>query len=198
VLETRCRKVRDLASLGRPTRLILQRRRFECSDCGQRFTETRLEVEGKVTGRLVRRLVADVRRSTVRELARRHRLSWHCIMSLVRTWAAVVATQHPGRAPSSAADRRDVAATRSPLRHRVLNGQTGTVWPSSATALKSVIEHHPHRALTQIVRVLPAIRHRSIRLEDRRASSRPGAVQRRRARQSRHGHDLRGPGPQVQ
>jgi hypothetical protein len=48
------------------------------------------EIEGKVTRRLTRWLVRDSKYLTIRELSRRHRLSWYVIMWLVRSWAAVV------------------------------------------------------------------------------------------------------------
>src|SRR4249919_3730553 len=91
VHETRRRRVRDLASLGRPTTLVVQVRRFECQGCGHRFTPEHPELAGKITRRLARTLVTDVRKLTVRELARRHRLGWHLIMGVVRAWADTVA-----------------------------------------------------------------------------------------------------------
>ncbi len=92
VHETRRRRVRDLPSLGRPTTLVVQVRRFE-RGCGRRFTPEHPELAGKITRRLARSLVTDVRKLTVRELARRHRLGWHLIMSVVRAWAETLAVQ---------------------------------------------------------------------------------------------------------
>ena len=56
--------------MGRPTTLVVQVRRFECR-CGHRFTPEHPELAGKITRRLARTLVADVRKLTVRELVRR-------------------------------------------------------------------------------------------------------------------------------
>ena len=58
VHETRRRRVRDLPSLGRPTTLVVQVRRFECR-CGHRFTPEHPELAGKIT----RSLVAAQRRA---------------------------------------------------------------------------------------------------------------------------------------
>jgi hypothetical protein len=55
-------------------------RRFECLNRGHRHTEDDSEIEGKVTLRLARWLVRDSKCLTIRELSRRHRLSWHSIM----------------------------------------------------------------------------------------------------------------------
>lgn len=49
VHETRRRRVRDLPSLGRPSTLVVQVRRFECLDCGHRFTPEHPELAGKIT-----------------------------------------------------------------------------------------------------------------------------------------------------
>ena len=57
VHETRRRRVRDLPSLGRPTTLVVQVRRFECG-CGHRFTPEHPELAGKITRRLARQLVS--------------------------------------------------------------------------------------------------------------------------------------------
>ena len=89
VHETRRVEIRDLP-LGRPAPLVWLQRRFECPNCGHRHTEDHPEIEGKVTRRLARSLVRDSKYLTIRELSRRHRLSWHLIMRLVRSWAAVV------------------------------------------------------------------------------------------------------------
>lgn len=89
VHETRRVVVKDLP-LGRPTTLIWLQRRFECENCGERHTEDHPEIEGKVTRRLARQLVRDAKFLTIRELSRRHHLSWHFIMGLVRDWAARV------------------------------------------------------------------------------------------------------------
>jgi len=84
VHETRRRRVRDLPSLGRPTTLVVQVHRYQCAECDRRFTPEHPELAGKITRRLARTLVSDVRKLTIRELARRHRLGWHLIMGEVR------------------------------------------------------------------------------------------------------------------
>jgi transposase len=99
VHETRRRRVRDLPSLGRPTTLVVQVRRFDCQGCGRRFTPGHPKQAGKIARRLARTLVADVRKLTVRELIRHHGLGWHLIMGVVRAWAKTVA---PSGGPSAA------------------------------------------------------------------------------------------------
>ncbi len=84
VHETRRVVVPDIP-LGRPTTLIWLQPRFECDDCGERHTEEHPEIEGKVTRRLARQLVADSKYLTIRELSRRHRLSWHLVMGRCAT-----------------------------------------------------------------------------------------------------------------
>ncbi|HSH59566.1 MAG TPA: hypothetical protein VK988_07980 [Acidimicrobiales bacterium] len=49
-------------------------------NCGERHTEDHPEIEGTLTRRLARELVRDAKHLTIRELSRRHRLSWHLIM----------------------------------------------------------------------------------------------------------------------
>lgn len=89
VHEARRVEIRDL-SLGRRAPLVWLQRRFECSNCGHRYTEDHPEIEGNVTRRLARSLVRDSKYLAIRELSCRHCLSWHLIMGLVRSWAAVV------------------------------------------------------------------------------------------------------------
>ena len=92
VHETRRVMIKDLP-LGRPTTLVWLQRRFECENCGQRHTEDHPEFEGKLTRRLARSLVKDAKHLTIRELSRRHSLSWHFIMGLVRAWSQQVGQQ---------------------------------------------------------------------------------------------------------
>jgi hypothetical protein len=89
VHETRRVEIRDLP-LGRPAPLVWLVRRFDRPNCRHRHTEDHPEIEGKVTRRLARSLVRDSKYLTIGELSRRHRLLWHLIMGLVRSWAAVV------------------------------------------------------------------------------------------------------------
>jgi hypothetical protein len=94
VHETRRRRVRDLPSLGRPTTLVVQVRRFECPT-GHRFTPEHPDLAGgsPAVWPAAWCLMSDVRRLTIRELARRHHLGWHLIMGVVRGWAVTVAAQ---------------------------------------------------------------------------------------------------------
>jgi hypothetical protein len=61
-------------------------------------TDDHPEIGGKVTRRLARWLVRDSKYLTIRELSRRHRLSWGLIMGLVRSSAAVVGARRRARA----------------------------------------------------------------------------------------------------
>ena len=97
VHDTRRRKIRDLEVSGRATTLVWMRRRFSCGNCGERFLEDHCEFEGRLTRRLARRLVADAKVMTVAAAARRHKLSWHVVMALVRSWADLVAEHRRGR-----------------------------------------------------------------------------------------------------
>lgn len=108
--------VRDIP-LRRPTTLIWLQRRFECDNCGERHTEDHPEIEGKLTRGLARQLVRDSRYLAIRELSRRHRLSWHLIMGLVRVLVGPGGRAPPGRALSHPVGGRDLPATAPPLRH---------------------------------------------------------------------------------
>ena len=70
---------------GRRTTLAWQRRRMICDNCGKWFLEDHRAFAGALTARLARRLVADVAVTTVAAAARRHGLSWHVVMALVRS-----------------------------------------------------------------------------------------------------------------
>lgn len=91
VHETRRVRVRDIPQ-GRRTTLVWAQRRFACRGCGERHTEDHPEIEGHLTRRLARQLVADAKVMTIRALARRHGIAWATIMALVRAWATGVAT----------------------------------------------------------------------------------------------------------
>src|SRR5262245_26091603 len=138
VHEIRRRRVRDLPSLGRPTTLVVQVRRYQCC-CGHRFTPEHPELVGKLTRRLARSLVADVRKLTIRELARRHRLGWHLIMGVVRAWAETVAAQR--RAERCRVLMVDETRLRRGHRYVtvLLNGETGQVL--------AIVRHRDARAL---------------------------------------------------
>ena len=83
------KQVRDLEVSGR--------RRFSCGNCGERFMADHRAFEGRLIARLVRRLVADVKVMTVAAAARRHKLSWHVVMALVRSWSELVAEHRRNR-----------------------------------------------------------------------------------------------------
>jgi transposase len=70
-------KVQDTSIMGRPVALVWLQRRFECENRGHRHTEEHPEFEGKVTGRFVLGMIRDGRLLTIRELSRRHGVSWH-------------------------------------------------------------------------------------------------------------------------
>jgi transposase len=127
VHETRRVLVSDLPMGTRPTTLVWLQRRFECDNCGQRHSEDHPEFEGKVTRRLARQLVRDAKHLTIRELSRRHRLSWHFIMGLVRDWS----TQVGQRRRQSRCRVLLVDETSLRRRHRYVtvlsDGETGAV-----------------------------------------------------------------------
>jgi transposase len=148
VHETRRVVVRDIP-LGRPTTLVWLQRRFECPNCGERHTEDHPEIEGKVTRRLARELVRDAKYLTIRELSRRHRLSWHLVMGLVRDWATRVA-EHRRSLPCRVLLVDETSLRR---RHRyvtvLLNGESGEVLGMvrhrDAAALSSFFAAQGHR-----------------------------------------------------
>lgn len=148
VHETRRVVVQDVP-LGRPTTLIWLQRRFECANCGARHTEDHPEIEGKLTRRLARQLVRDSKFLTIRELSRRHRLSWHLVMGLVRNWATRVGEhRRENRCRVLLVDETSLRR-----RHRyvtvLLNGETGEVLGMvrhrDAAALTSFFVERGHR-----------------------------------------------------
>ena len=148
VHETRKVIVRDVP-LGRPTTLVWLQRRFECTNCGERHTEDHPEIEGKTTRRLARQIVRDSKYLTIRELSRRHGLSWHLVMGLVRHWAErVVEHRRVKRCRVVMVDETSLRR-----RHRyvtvVLNGESGEVLAMvrhrDAAALTSFFVKQGHR-----------------------------------------------------
>lgn len=148
VHETRRVLIRDVP-LGRPTTLVWLQRRFECDNCGERHTEDHPEIEGKVTRRLARELVRDSKYLTIRQLSRRHRLSWHLVMGLVRSWSALVAEhRRAGRCRILLVDETSLRR-----RHRyvtvLLNGESGEVLGMvkhrNAAALSGFLVQQGHR-----------------------------------------------------
>ena len=61
VWDRRAKQVRDLGVSGRRATLVWRRRRFECSNCGERHLEDHDQFAGGLTRRFARRLVADAR-----------------------------------------------------------------------------------------------------------------------------------------
>lgn len=101
VHDTRRLRVRDLPTQGRPTDLEWLRRRFRCDECEERHWETHPEIimgrRTHVTRRLARQLVRDVNVMSIREVARRHQLPWHYIMSMTSSWSDRVAADRRRR-----------------------------------------------------------------------------------------------------
>lgn len=94
-------RVQDLLTGGRPTTLVWRRRRFSCEECSERHWEDHPEIilgrRTHITRRLARQLVRDVNVMSIREVARRHELPWHFLMSLTRTWSDRVAADRRRR-----------------------------------------------------------------------------------------------------
>jgi transposase len=85
--EMRRTKVKDVPRGRQRVTLIWLRRRFECTNCGERHTETHPAFDGKLTARLSRQIVADARQLSITEIGRRYGLSWHTVMTLVGEWS---------------------------------------------------------------------------------------------------------------
>jgi len=148
-------KVRDLPSHGRRTTLVWIRRRFSCSECGERFWEDHPEIilgrRTHVTRRLARQLVRDVNAMSIREVCRRHGLPWHFIMALTRDWSERVAAERRRRRC------RILLVDETSLRrgHRyvtvLINGDTGEtlgiVAHRNAAALSGFLLSQGHRWL---------------------------------------------------
>ena len=80
VWDRRAKRVRDLEVSGRRTTLVWRRRRFECSNCGERHLEDHDQFAGGLTRRFARRLVQDARVMSIRAVSRHHGVGWHRIM----------------------------------------------------------------------------------------------------------------------
>ena len=127
VWDRRAKRVRDLGVSGRRTTLVWRRRRFECSNCGERHLEDHDQFAGGLTRRFARRLVQDARVMSIRAVSRHHGVGWHRIMGLVRAEAAQVAERRRAR-PSRVLLVDETSIRR---RHRyvtvVASGDTGEV-----------------------------------------------------------------------
>ena len=102
VWDRRAKRVRDLGVSGRRTTLVWRRRRFECSNCGERHLEDHDQFAGGLTRRFARRLVQDARVMSIRAVSRRvllvdHGVGWHRIMGLVRAHSGRVAQRRRAR-----------------------------------------------------------------------------------------------------
>ena len=62
-----------------------------CGNCDERYLEHIVEVDGGLTRRLRRGLVADAKVMSIRSVVRRHGLDWYLIENLVSPWAVTVA-----------------------------------------------------------------------------------------------------------
>lgn len=148
--DRRANKVRDLEVSGRPVTLVWERRRMVCESCvGRRFSEVHPAFEGRLTARLARRAVADARAMTVNAAARRHRLGWDLVNSLVVVWAGLVGEHRRRRRCRLLL----VDETSIRKRHRyvtvLVNGDTG-----------EVLAMVPHRSQAALTAFLAAQGHR--------------------------------------
>lgn len=154
VHDVRERRVRDLAVNGRPLTLVWRRRRFACDGCGERHLEDHGELEGRLTRRMTRAVVADATVMSLRAVARRHRLSWSAVMALVADWAALVAAYRRSRRCRVLL----VDETSMRRRHRYVtvlqNGETGELLAMAAhrneAALSGFFAAQGHRWCTGV------------------------------------------------
>ena len=92
VWDRRRKRVRDLEVSGRRTTLVWNRRRFVCSNCGERHPDVHTKFDGGIGRRFVHRLVQDARRMSIRAASRPHGVGWHRnILRLVDAHSARVA-----------------------------------------------------------------------------------------------------------
>lgn len=91
VWDRRRKRIRDLEVSGRRTTLVWRRRRFVCSNCGERHLEDHAQFGAGLTRRFAHRLVQDARWMSIRAASRHHGVGWHRIMGLVRAHSKRVA-----------------------------------------------------------------------------------------------------------
>jgi transposase len=138
--ETRRTKVTDVPRGRQRVTLMWLRRRFSCTNCGERHTESHPAFEGKSTARLARQIVGDARHLSITEIGRRYGMSWHTVMALVRTWS------HRLQARRRKRRCRILLVDETSLRRRhryvtvVSNAETGEVL--------AVVQHRDFRALS--------------------------------------------------
>jgi hypothetical protein len=89
-------EIRDLP-LGRPAPLVWLQWRFDSPTMASTHRGPSRD-RGQGHPALDSIAGAGLEYLTIRELPRRHRLSWHLIMRLVRAWAAVVGSRRRARA----------------------------------------------------------------------------------------------------
>lgn len=149
VHETRATKIKDLPVSGRKVTLIWLRRRFSCTSCGERHTETHPTIENRMTARLARAIVKDATQLSITEIARRYGLSWDTVMTMVKAWSERLG-HHRRKKPCPVLLVDEVSLRR---RHRyvtqILNGETGellaTIPQRDARALSSFFAAQGHR-----------------------------------------------------
>jgi transposase len=69
VHETRRTRLRDVPRGRQRVTLIWLRRRFRCINCGERHTETHPAIQGRMTTRLARQIIADARCLSITEIS---------------------------------------------------------------------------------------------------------------------------------
>ncbi|WP_419943875.1 transposase family protein [Candidatus Poriferisodalis sp.] len=140
VHDRREKRVRDLEVSGRPVTLVWDRRRMVCDGCGRRFLEDHPALEGRLTARLARRLVADAREMTVNTVARRHRVGWHTVMALVIAYGGLVGEHRRRRRcrrhqqpPPESCDAKPTASPTTPTSKPAASSPPNLTPPSPAT-----------------------------------------------------------------
>lgn len=149
VHDARLREIRDLSVSGRRTTLVWRRRRLVCDNCGERHLEQHSEFDGKLTRRLAHRAVCDAEVMPIVSVARRHGLSWHLVMGLVRAWSGLIVEHRRSRRCSVLL----VDETSMRKRHRyvtvIVNGDTGKtlamVEHRDSAALNGFLMSQPHK-----------------------------------------------------
>lgn len=140
VHETRRVEVKDVPRGRQSVTLIWLRRRFQCTNCGERHTETHPAIEGRMTARLARAVVTDARHLSITEIARRYGFAWHTVMTVVRVWSKRVGDRRRSR-PCHVLLVDETSLRR---RHRyvtvVSNADTGEVL--------GIVRHRDFRALS--------------------------------------------------
>lgn len=147
VHDRRAYAVRDLPIQGRPTTLEWKRRRFECSNCRERFFEDHPEIilgrRTHITRRLARQLVRDVNAMSIREVSRRHGVPWHYLMAMTMNWSDRVAAHRRRR--RCRVLLIDETSLRRGQRYVtvIMNGETGETL--------GIVKHRSTQALSQFL-----------------------------------------------